>query len=162
MNARMKFTSTSFQTCFFLLSPLNISKQVEPLISLASSSLHPYLSEDKVLLSLSLPLLPLLLLLGVQRLLFDDQPSQRPSVLRRCRRGGWRRGGEPLVLSQFLFRFLRVTLVLPGQPWGAGACNRELVTRLGHDLGDKERGFYRPWLWLGVLFLLVHTKKINK
>lgn len=51
-------------------------------------AIHAYLSEQEVLLSLPLSLLPLFLLLGIWRLLFDDHPTKQPRLLPRGRRGG--------------------------------------------------------------------------
>lgn len=123
-----------------------------------SSIPHLYLSKQEVLLGLSLPLLLLLQLLRVHRFLFYDHPPHRPRLLHTHRRW-WRRWGrgEPLVLSELLFRFLRMTLVLPGRSWGVGAHSWDLVDGLGHDLRnsrkktsfDGERDvfchFLQPW-----------------
>lgn len=105
-----------------------------------SSFPHLYLSKEEVLLGLPLPLLLLLQLLRVHRFLFYDHPPYRPRLLHSHRRW-WRRRrrGEPLVLSELLFRFLRMTLVLPGRSWGAGAHCWDLVGGLGHDLQKSRK-----------------------
>lgn len=138
----------------YLLSVYNVSSSCFSPLSFIFSSFtptctrpspptpHPYLSEQEVLLHLSLPLV---LLLGVRGLLLDDQPSQRPRLLHRRRggRGGW--GCETLVLPEFLFCLLWVTLVLPGRPRGAGARSRDLITGLGHDLRNVKRRSGERW-----------------
>lgn len=43
------------------------------------------------------------------------------------------------MLSELLFRFLWVALVLPGRSWRAGAHGRDLVGGLGQDLEEKGR-----------------------